>query len=133
MKFRFVPNLFLSLLLALLSGVASAEITICQLQASGQTSIAGQPNPPPRGKILASINKAKLSAGETCDTWRARKEKEIAVASCVLLADGHQTFDGFGDLPPTRGTEVARGTPEQGETCDMWREKKASVLLTGVN
>jgi hypothetical protein len=132
MKLNFVL-IFFALMMSLLSGKASAEVVICQLISSGQTYVAGQDTPPPRGKILASINQARLPAGETCDSWRAKKEKEVAAQGCVLLADGRQIFQGFGDNPPKRGTEIARGIPSQGQTCDAWREEKAAMLLTGIS
>ena len=121
-------------LLASLIGLFSLNVSaveICQLMASGNTYVNGQAEPPARGKVLASINSARLPAGQTCDSWRVNKEKEIAVGGCVLLSDGNQTFEGFGDKPPKRGTEISRGLPKQGQTCDAWRDEQASKLLIG--
>lgn len=122
-----------AVLFALLSSSASAQVEICQLLSDGTAVLAGQTEPTPRGKVIAQANKARLGAGETCDTWRAKKQQELVGgnAGCILLADGKQIFEGFGNEPPRRGTEIARGKPDQGQSCDNWRQKKANSLITG--
>lgn len=116
-----IISLILALVAMAFSASAFAQVEICQLQSKEN------------GPVVASVNRARLASGETCDTWRKAKAAELGMVAgvqCELLADGKLSFEGFKDVPK-RGTSVVKGAPAQGQTCDQWRQEQANKLVTG--
>jgi hypothetical protein len=114
--------------LAAVSFSAAAQVEICQLLSDGTAVVDGKVSP--KGTVLASVNSRKLNGGN-CDSWRKEKAKDFSTQRCVLLADGKRIFEGHGETPPKRGTEIVAGMPKPGQSCNEWREEKAASLING--
>jgi hypothetical protein len=121
-----MKKLFTSLFFFILSflfsfpALAQQEIKICQLK----EGTAERP-----GKVVASINEAKLPAGVTCSAW-LEQQRGTSPKKCQLLARGDQAFEGFNGIP-ARGTVVWEGFPSQGKNCDQERYDVATRLIKG--
>ncbi len=104
------------------------QVEMCVARSDGTLRVNGEVVE--RGKLVASITHARLRAqGQTCEGWLASL-KQSHFGGCQLRADGKVLVDN-GTVPPARGTVIAEGRPNPGQSCDDWRRQKADEVVTG--